>query len=401
MLEFWQYIYREILLDYRSNELGKFLNLYGIKYLVVHDDLFGAQEIEAKRILQILSFQRDIQWQKHIGPYYIFKNLGYDPRSDKFFAVSADDYSKYLSSPLVPSNSSHNIDIYDFPKWNLSPSNILSGINVNSTDLLLWRPILDNSKLWLNGEIKIDLQNVNIRNFDKMKLDIFPAINNSGSSLSTIIYSNTSKLTFKLQNLSLGQWNEEVFNIASKRISSSKNSSMPNFFNVTAIGLKVYNRDYLGPENYFLIKNISFIQDSKNGLYDSNTILDKWTQRRINQNVISDFSKIDPTKYRLKINVTEPYILGFVQSYTPLWVAKVKEDGQRPSEFNSFPMYSGINGYRIDKSGQYEIEINYKPQKWLLIGTYISISTTIGLLGYILFLVFPRLNAALLKVLRR
>jgi hypothetical protein len=127
-------------------------------------------------------------------------------------------------------------------------------------------------------------------------------------------------------------------------------------------------------------------------MYDSNTILDKWTQRKIEQNIISDFSKIDPTEYRLKVNVTEPYILGFVQSYTPLWVAKANEDGH---EFNSFPMYSGINGYRIDKLGQYEIEINYKPQKWLLIGTFVSVFTIIGLLGYVLFLVFPRLNAAL------
>lgn len=400
VLEFWQYIYREILLDYRSNELGKFLNLYGIKYLVVHDDLFGAQEREAKRILQILSSQKDIEPQKHIGPYYIFKNLEYDPRSDNFFAMSADDYSKYLSWPLVPSNSSHNISIDDIPKWDLPSSNVLSRTNINGTNLLLWKPVLPNN-VTKDSEIKIHLPDANIRNFEKMKLDIFPAVNNSGDSLYAIIYSNTSKLTFARQNLFLGQWNEEVFNIVFKKISSIGNSSMPNLLNVTDIGLKVFNRHYEGLENYFLIKNISFIQDSENGMYDSNTILDKWTQRRINQNVISDISKIDATKYKLRINATEPYTLGFVQSYSPLWVAKVKEDGQRTFEFNSFPIYSGINGFEIDKLGQYEIEIDYKPQKWLLVGTYISISTVIGLLGYILFLVFPRLKANLQKVLRR
>jgi hypothetical protein len=208
-------------------------------------------------------------------------------------------------------------------------------------------------------------------------------------------------LMFERQNLSLGQWNEEVFNIVSRRLTSSSNSSIPNFLNITAIGLKVFNRDYTGPENYFLIKNISFITDSKNTARDSNIMLDEWTQRKINQDVISEFSEIDPTKYTLKINATKPYILGFVQSYSPQWVAKVKEDAQETSEFNSFPMYSGINGFRIDKLGQYEIEVDYKPQKWLLIGTYVSISTVIGLLGFILYLVSPRLNAMLQYVLRR
>ena len=397
--EFWRYIYREILLDYRSNELGKFLNLYGIKYLVVHDDLSGAQEREAKRILLILSYQKDIELQKQIGPYYIFKNLEYDSRSGKFFAMSANEYSEYINSSIVPPSRNININIYDFPKWELSESNVLSRVNVNSTDLLSWKPSLSDS-VSRDSEIKINLQNANIRNFDKMKLDIFPNINNSGSSLSAIIYSNNSKLTFPRQNLSLGQWNDEVFNIVSKRLSSSSDSSVPNFLNVTAIGLKVFNKHYAGPENHFLIKNISFIQDSKN-LYDSNTILDKWTQRRINPNIISDFSKTDPTKYKLKMNVTEPYILGFVQTYSHLWEASVMEDGQRTSELNPFPMYSGINVFEMDKLGQYEMEINYEPQKWLLIGTYVSVLTIIGMLGYTLFRVSPRLNIALQKVLKR
>ena len=379
--ELWQYIYSEIILDYRSNELGKLLNLYGIKYLIVHDDLSGRQEKEARNLLRILSLQKDLEIQNQMGPYHVFKNLKYDPKSSKFIALSLQSEREDLSLlPPISSNSTNVLNIKNISKWNFSNSSILSEVKTKNNEGLLWKSKLNTSDQ--SSEIKFELQNANIRNFENLKLTIHPFLNNTGDSISVIIYSNTSKLTFDLDDLSLGKRNKEVLDLVSKRLSVSNKSSFPNYLNVTAIGFKIFNKDYAGSDNYFILNQISLIPDSKNGLYDSNIILDKWTQRNLSQSIISYYSKIDPTTYKIGINATEPYVLGYAKSFSPLWVAQVKAEGQ-DSEANSFPLYHGLNGFWTNITGQYEVEIKYKPQQWLLLGGFISIMTLIVLIGLV------------------
>lgn len=383
--KFWQYIYSEILLDYRSNDLGKFLNLYGIKYIIVHDDLSGAQGKEAKRLLQILSFQKDFVLEKHVGPYYLFKNLEYDPKSSMFVTISTDsnNQSSRILSPS-PSSKVNNINI-NVSKWNLSDSSALSEIDLNNSDVLFWKSKLNTSEFG-SSEITLPIQNMNIRNFEKLEMNIYPFVNNTGRSLSVVLYTNTSDLTFEIKDLSLNKWNRESFDLVNKRLDLSSKSNSPNFLNVTAVGLKIPNEDYEdGVDNFFFVKNIRFIPDAKNDLYNSNIILDNWTQRKLNQNIISNFSKIDPTRYNLEINATEPYVLGFVRSFSPLWVAEVKGAETGNSELNSFPLYLGLNGFWVDRLGQYEIQLKYKSQDWLLIGGYLSIISVIVLTAYIIY----------------
>ena len=95
---------------------------------------------------------------------------------------------------------------------------------------------------------------------------------------------------------------------------------------------------------------------------------------------IITYEKVDPTKYIITINATSPFMLSFAESYDPLWVAYV--DG---TEYQPVPLYSVINGFWINKTGDLEIVLRYKPQDWFEVGSIISITTLVGCMGYLLY----------------
>jgi hypothetical protein len=392
--EYWKYIYDKIIINYGSNELGKILNLLGVKYLVVHDDLMEEQEKETSTLLRILSVQKDIELEKHTGPYYLYKNSRYVSNNHVFISNTAESMVEYLKHlQLLPSNSTHNVDIHNPSEWNTSNLNSLSEIKVNNTSLLLWKSKQVNSTL--NGsEISFKLPNTNTRYFDRLNLLIYPFANNTANNLTIMAYSNASKITLNVQDLSLGQWNKEVFDLVPETLTTSNLSDAPNFLNITSIGLKVFDIGYNISDNTFLLKNISFVHGPDymdNNQYSSDITFDNLREPKSKENIISNFSKIDPTKYELDVNASRPYVLGFVEPYSPFWVAEVKE-GHIHSQFNSFPIFAGLNGFSIDRLGQYKIEIKYKPQEWLQIGSLVSISTLIGLIAYGIILACPKIK---------
>jgi hypothetical protein len=85
---------------------------------------------------------------------------------------------------------------------------------------------------------------------------------------------------------------------------------------------------------------------------------------------ILNYTKIDPTKYIVKVNAIKPYMLSFAESYDPLWIAYVDYNKDKS---RSVPLYSVINGFWINKTGEYELIIEYEPQRWFYIGSIITI----------------------------
>jgi hypothetical protein len=105
---------------------------------------------------------------------------------------------------------------------------------------------------------------------------------------------------------------------------------------------------------------------------------------------IAEYNKINPTKHELKIkNVTEPFMMSFAESYDPLWVAYASDDGSNKSnnsdtisansndtnefKIKSIPLYSIINGFYINKTGDYTLTIEYEPQKWFIESSIVSV----------------------------
>lgn len=74
------------------------------------------------------------------------------------------------------------------------------------------------------------------------------------------------------------------------------------------------------------------------------------------------YQQINPTKYVVKINnLNKPALLIFSQNYNNLWEVK----GQTP-----LPVYSLLNGFKIDHDGEYIVEI--PAQKYVYLGLIIS-----------------------------
>ncbi len=85
------------------------------------------------------------------------------------------------------------------------------------------------------------------------------------------------------------------------------------------------------------------------------------------------YEKINPTKYKAHVeNSNEPFLLIFSESYHPRWKAYV--DGE---EISPIPMYSLVNGYYINKTGDFDVTIYFTGQSYADLGIRISVVTLI------------------------
>jgi hypothetical protein len=109
------------------------------------------------------------------------------------------------------------------------------------------------------------------------------------------------------------------------------------------------------------------------------TLNDIFTSNELPAEVIS-YQKIDPTKYVVNVNASNPFMLSFAEAYDPLWIAHVNGETIEPT-----PLYSVINGFWINQTGQLEITIEYEPQKWFYIGSAISLTTLTACTAYLTY----------------
>ena len=100
---------------------------------------------------------------------------------------------------------------------------------------------------------------------------------------------------------------------------------------------------------------------------------------------IINYTKINPTLWKVKVNATKPFMLSFAEAYDPLWEARVYKNGKLVEKVRSIPLYSVINGFWINETGNLEIVIRYTPQDWFELGLKISGLTFIGCIGYIFY----------------
>jgi hypothetical protein len=99
-----------------------------------------------------------------------------------------------------------------------------------------------------------------------------------------------------------------------------------------------------------------------------------------------NYSKINPTLWKVQVNATKPFMLSFAESYDPLWEARVYKDGKLVEKVKPIPLYGVINGFWINTTGDnLEIVIRYKPQDWFEVGLVISGITFASCLFYLFY----------------
>jgi hypothetical protein len=124
---------------------------------------------------------------------------------------------------------------------------------------------------------------------------------------------------------------------------------------------------------------------------------------------IVEYKKINPTKHVLKIeNATKPFMISFAESYNKLWTAHVdtshynnnQDNNKSRFKTNSVPLYGVINGFYVNKTGDYTLVIEYEPQIWFTQGLTIGTLSLGGIL-IALFLVRKKLILRLTCAIKR
>jgi hypothetical protein len=96
------------------------------------------------------------------------------------------------------------------------------------------------------------------------------------------------------------------------------------------------------------------------------------------------YKYINPTEYKVNVEgLNGSATLAFSETYDALWQANgVSTLGETAS--SAYPIYSLINGFRIDKDGEYDIY--FSPQKYVIPGLAISGATLVIIIGVLVLL---------------
>lgn len=79
------------------------------------------------------------------------------------------------------------------------------------------------------------------------------------------------------------------------------------------------------------------------------------------------YERVNPCTYQLEVSANEPFFLVFSESYNPLW--KVLLDGE---EISSTPVYSFLNGFFVNKTGNFTMVVYFTGQTYVDIGLKIA-----------------------------
>jgi hypothetical protein len=87
------------------------------------------------------------------------------------------------------------------------------------------------------------------------------------------------------------------------------------------------------------------------------------------------YVKVNPTKYIVSVEATGPFYLVLSQSYHAYWRAYV--DGVQVPEEYHFVANGYANAWYIDKSGSYDVVLEFWPQKLFYAGIFASLTTVV------------------------
>jgi len=95
---------------------------------------------------------------------------------------------------------------------------------------------------------------------------------------------------------------------------------------------------------------------------------------------IINYIKVNPTKMKVTINATKPFILAISEALDQLWTAHTSG-----KQYKLTSLYLGLKGFHINETGQLEITIEYEPQKWFYYSSIISVTTFLACLTYLTY----------------
>jgi hypothetical protein len=91
-----------------------------------------------------------------------------------------------------------------------------------------------------------------------------------------------------------------------------------------------------------------------------------------------NYTQINPTEYEVKITTEEPFWLIFSEAFNPLWKAFCSDENME-----NVVVYSFMNGFYVDKTGDLVITLSFTGQTYFYIGSIISILTLLSVMLYL------------------
>ena len=92
---------------------------------------------------------------------------------------------------------------------------------------------------------------------------------------------------------------------------------------------------------------------------------------------ITTSKEIDPTKIKVEVNATRPFILKLLKPYESLWTAQFGE-----VKYDPVSVFPSQNGFVIDQVGYLRLSVEYKSQLWFKLGMTITIVIVIMIIAY-------------------
>lgn len=114
-----------------------------------------------------------------------------------------------------------------------------------------------------------------------------------------------------------------------------------------------------------------------NGTVDALWIIeDELKERKVA--LVEGYERLSQNHWRVNVTAQEPFILGFAETYSSNFEARIYQDGKISSKNSPIRIYGGINGFRINETGKLEVEILHTPQEAFDLGLIISWLTFTG-----------------------
>lgn len=93
------------------------------------------------------------------------------------------------------------------------------------------------------------------------------------------------------------------------------------------------------------------------------------------------YRRVSTTRYIASINgATQPFVLILHEHFDRGWIARVRDRSYRPLLVNSVS-----NGFLIDQTGDFDVTLEYTPQRWYDAGIVLSLVSALILLTWILW----------------
>lgn len=83
-----------------------------------------------------------------------------------------------------------------------------------------------------------------------------------------------------------------------------------------------------------------------------------------------EYGIVNPCTYRLQVSATEPFLLVLSETYNPLWKALIENE-----EISSFPVYSFLNGFFINKTGNLSLTLYFTGQRYVDAGLKVALTS--------------------------